>query len=134
MSDPQIRKLAADITRRSIEAIMTSGELLADLAPLFVKGFQVDKVQRVITVEFYEVPAFNQLDGLKTGTRIEEMEAAAVLLNTIAEAHREGGVYTEVFVGRPAKRRTQGAVDAPGPAATVSRTWSSASRARPEPR
>ncbi len=48
------------------------------MSPLFIKGFAVDKTKRVITVEFYEVPAFNQLDGLKTGTRIEEMEAAGV--------------------------------------------------------
>ena len=52
------------------------GELLAELAPRFIKEYRVDKVQRRIEVDFYSVPGLQPLP--EPGTRIERVEAAAV--------------------------------------------------------
>ena len=58
VSDAYLVQVAEAITQKSEELLADNGEILAELAPRFIKEYRVDKIQRKIEVEFYDVPGF----------------------------------------------------------------------------
>ena len=58
VSDAYLVQVAEAITRKSEDLLAGNGEILGELAPRFIKEYRVDKVQRKIEVEFYDVPGF----------------------------------------------------------------------------
>ncbi len=58
VSDAYLVQVAEAITRKSEDLLAGNGEILGELAHRFIKEYRVDKVQRKIEVEFYDVPGF----------------------------------------------------------------------------
>ena len=57
-SNKTVQDLVVALIEKSVELIYESNEVFSTLAPRFLKEFRVDKENRVIEAEFYDVPDF----------------------------------------------------------------------------
>lgn len=73
--DEDILRVADEVTRQAEVLLEADGELLAELAPRFIKEFLVDKKKRVVEAHFYEVPG---LQLVVPRSCIEVVEAGGV--------------------------------------------------------